>query len=407
VRILKVSQAYYPFLEEGGPPAKIKMLAEHLAARRHQITVLTAWLGTRHGGGASAPRRTDSRCAHSGGQPGGDGPPFPVTAVYLSSLAGYRKLTVNPGVVSFCLQRLRRFDVVHIYGTYDLLGPVVAAFSRRWRIPYVLEPVGMFRPIVRNVRLKRIYRSLLGWSVVRGAARIVATSELERDELLTEGVPRDKLVLRRNGLNVREFEHLPPRGSLRRQIGIADDMPLVLYLGRLSRKKGLDVLLMAFSGITPPATLAILGPDDGDGCAADLQVLRGRLGLRGRVHLLGPRFGREKLAAFSDADIFVLPSRNENFGNAAAEAAASGVPVVVTDCCGIAPLVRERAGLVVSCEAEALRAALARLIADRGLRDRLRRGAVEVRRALSWDEPVAQMEAVYMQCAQVGRSPAP
>ena len=88
-------------------------------------------------------------------------------------------------------------------------------------------------------------------------------------------------------------------------------------------------------------------------------------------------------------------------------AVACGVPVLVTERCGIAPLVRDRAGLVVPCEVEALRSALVRLIADQDLRDRLRAGTAEVRRELAWDEPVAQMERLYMECVQARRSPGP
>src|SRR5207302_9326200 len=101
---------------------------------------------------------------------------------------------------------------------------------------------------------------------------------------------------------------------------------------------------------------------------------------------------------------FVLPSRNENFGNAAAEAVAGGVPVVVTECCGIAPLVRDRAGVVVPCEVEALRSALVRLIADQALRDRLPAGTAEASRALTWDDPVAQLERLTLDGLRANRT---
>jgi glycosyltransferase involved in cell wall biosynthesis len=97
-----------------------------------------------------------------------------------------------------------------------------------------------------------------------------------------------------------------------------------------------------------------------------------------------------------DADIFVLPSQNENFGNAAAEAIACGTPVVVTDRCGIAPVVEGRAGLVISHECEALVRALDQL-SDPGLRTRMKLGCEEVARGLGWDQPLAETEALYAQ----------
>jgi len=383
LRILSVTQVYPPATKASGQAQKVHAVTRHLARRGHHVTVLTARLG-------------ETAVLPNGG----------VEVTCLPSTLRYRTLTLNCGVAEFCMRRLSGFDVVHLYGVYDLLGPAVASFSRRWDIPYVLEPLGMFRPIVRSIALKRFYRRLFGWTVVRGAMRVISTSELERDELIAEGVPAAQVVIRRNGVDQPDSEALV-RGVFRREIGIDDGVPLVLYLGRLSRKKGLELLIEAFNGLPAPATLAIVGPDDGDGCLRDLERLRARLGMNGRVRLLGPRFGADKYAAFADADVFVLPSRSENFGNAAAEAVACGVPVLVTERCGIAPLVRDRAGLVVPCEVEALRSALVRLIADQDLRDRLRAGTAEARRELTWDEPVAQMERLYMECIQARRSPGP
>lgn len=378
LRILNVTQVYDLATSASGQATKVADISRHLARRGHVVTVLTAAREVQ----AVRERR--------------DG----VEVVGLPAVFRYRAITVNAGVAGFCLRRLRGFDVVHLYGTYDLLGPVVAAPCRRWRVPYVLEPLGMFRPIVRNIALKRAYRSLLGRPVAAGAARVIATSELEREELLADGVPAAKVVVRRNGVEPPGPEEAPSPGVFRRDAGIGQDRPLVLYLGRISKKKGLDLLLEAFRGVSAAAALAIVGPDDGDGCLQELERLRDRLGLNGRVRLMGPRFGADKWSALADADVVVLPSRSENFGNAAAEAVACGVPVVVTDRCGIAPLVADRAGIVVPCGVEAIRSALSRLLEDSRLRARLRAGALEARRDLSWDEPVARQEQIYLEVLQ-------
>ncbi len=383
LRILNVTQAYPPVVEASGQALKVQAISRHLARRGHRVTVLTSGHWDRIVAGPAA-----------------DG----VEVVALPPVFRYRALTVNPAVASFCRGRLRGFDIVHIYGIYDLLGPVVAGFCRRWNVPYVLEPLGMFRPIVRNIGLKHLYRRLFGWPLVRGAVRIIATSDLEREELIAEGIPAGQVVARRNGVDVPDGQ-LPPRGNFRREAGIDDDAPLVLYLGRISRKKGLDLLLEAFVGMPSEATLAIVGPDDGDSCLQELERLRRRLGLDGRVRLLGPRFEADKYAAFVDADVFVLPSRSENFGNAAAEAVACGVPVVVTNRCGVAPIVKDRAGLVVPCQVEALRGALRRLLTDPDLRARLRAGTATVRAELFWDGPIGEMERLYFEVVRGDAGP--
>ncbi len=113
----------------------------------------------------------------------------------------------------------------------------------------------------RNVPLKRVFDQVLGEPVARGAALVLAVSELERAELVGAGLDPARVVVRPNGFPAPHRE----RGSaLRGRLGIGPEVPLVLNVGRISFKKGLDLLLEAASGI-PEVQVAIVGPDDGDG----------------------------------------------------------------------------------------------------------------------------------------------
>ena len=147
------------------------------------------------------------------------------------------------------------------------------------------------------------------------------------------------------------------------------------------------------------------GPDEGDGFRQHLEAIAGQTGLNGRVLFTGPLYGDAKWAAYRDADVFVLPSQNENFGNTAAEAVACGTPVLVTDRCGIAPLVDGRAGLVVPHDSTALEAGLAKILGDPELAARLRDGCQDVANSLSWAEPLAQMETLYQEVIGEQRAP--
>ena len=399
MRILKVAQAYYPFLDKGGPPVKVRAIARALVRRGHQVTVLSADLGR---GAATVLSRIAVRSPW-GWRAEQDG----VEAVYLSSRARYRTLTVNPGMSGFCRERLGDFDLVHVYGLYDLLGPAVASFCHRQGLPYVVEPMGMFRPIVRNLWLKRFYHALFGEKMLHGAARLIATSLQERTELVEGGFSETRVIVRRNGIELPEC--LPPAGAFRLQWSIPPEAKLVLFLGRLVSKKSPELMLEVFArwrreaGQRQAALLVVAGPDEGDGYRQRLETLAARLGLNGGVLFTGPLYDEAKWAAYRDADLFVLPSQNENFGNTAAEAVACGTPVLVTDRCGIAPLVKERAGLVVPHDRGALQAGLARLLDDEGLRQRLRAGCEEVTRSLGWDEPLAVLEGLYAELAGEGR----
>jgi glycosyltransferase involved in cell wall biosynthesis len=119
------------------------------------------------------------------------------------------------------------------------------------------------------------------------------------------------------------------------------------------------------------------------------------MGVTRRVLFTGPIFDAAKWEAYRDADVFVLPSQNENFGNTAAEAVAAGTPVVVTEGCGVAPLLGGKAGIVVAHDARALSQALWSLLTDAQVHAKLSAGCHEVAAGLGWAEPAASLESLY------------
>lgn len=388
MRILKVVQAYYPFQEKGGPVVKVRALARGLAKRGHEVTVLTADLGLRVLNGSKI---KVERCEW-GWRSGQDG----VEVIYLPTLGHYRALTINSRVIRFCRASLRRFDLVHFYGLYDLLGPAVSYFCRRRGVPYVIEPMGMYRPIDRSFRLKLLWRRSIGSSFWRNAAEIIATSEMEQQELLADGVPPAKLVVRYNGIDSGTFTSLPCRGKFRAKWHIPPEEPVILFLSRLIPRKGADILIEAFARACPNSgQLVIAGPEGELGYRAYLEKCAKQSGVEARVLFTGAVYDEEKKALMVDSDLFVLPSRYENFANAAAEAMACGIPVIITDSCGIHSLVEDRAGLVIRRDTEALAGALGKLIHDEGLYTRLKEGCDLAADQLSWDRLTKQMEGYY------------
>ena len=397
MRILNVTQSYAPFYEFGGPPVKVRALSAELARRGHQVTVLTAdWkLDARFPGGMAPPGTTRSPFGWRQDENG-------VQSIYLPTWLHYRALSWNPAAKRFARARLRNFDVVHIFGLYDLLGPAIATPCRTLKIPYVVEPMGMFLPIVRSFWKKRVYQSMFGKKMLHGARFLIATSEQEAEELFSGGIPREKIFLRRNGVEVPA--KLPARGTFRAKHELPADAKVILFLGRLSAKKSPDLLLQAFAELggellrSKDAQLVFAGPDD-EGLQAGLLRKAEKLGIAPRVHFTGPIFDAAKWEAYRDADVFALPSRNENFGNTAAEAVAAGIPVVVTEGCGVAPLLGG-AGIVVPHNAEAISRALQSLLGDSALHARLSAGCVEVTARLGWAEPADAMESLYRTLVQ-------
>lgn len=391
MRILKAVQAYYPFQEKGGPVVKVRAIALGLSRRGHDVTVLTADFGFKP---SLAPAMKAEKCRW-----GWCAQEQGVEAIFLRSRGHYRALTLNPGVIKYCSASLARYDVAHIYGLYDLFGPPVAFFCRRYHVPYVIEPMGMFRPIVRSFWAKKLYHVLLGSRLLRGAQRVIATSEQEKHELVSGGIDSARVVVRRNGIDIRVS--LPSVGAFREKWAISPQVRIVLFLGRLVPKKSPDLLLEAFALWrretlhTADSVLVLAGPEERDGCLTRLKSLAVASGIADNVLFTGPLYDDAKWAAYRDADVFVLPSQNENFGNSAAEAMACGTPVIVTDQCGIAPIVDGRAGLVVPHDSRAIATALKRLLDGGSLAGQFRDACPGVVRGLSWDQPLSQMETIY------------
>src|SRR5277367_467417 len=402
MRILNVTQSYEPFFEFGGPPAKVLALSDGLAKMGNEVTVLSADWGL------------DKRLKNEPGVEPAEDSPFGrrrrkngVTVIYLANWLQLRALSWNPALPRYLRARLAGFEIVHIFGLYDILGARVAAACRLRGIPYVVEPMGMFLPIVRNIMMKRLYHRAFGRSMLADASAVIATSEQERSELISGGVPAGKIALRRNGVD--GPASLPSYGIFRDSFQIPRAVKLILFLGRLSLKKSPALLLEAFAKLTREDRsksdlphLAFVGPDE-SGMLEKLKEMSAKLSLTDKVHFVGPISGQTKWAAYRDADIFVLPSQNENFGNAAAESVAAGTPVIVTEQCGIAPLIEGTAGLVARHDVASIADAVGLLLQDVDLYLALKEGCRSTMKRLGWSEPLQEMNTLFARL--VGSNP--
>lgn len=376
MRILFAAPAWWPAVAFGGPIPVARELVRGLVARGHAVEVVTTTL---EDVGRPAARRT--RVAELDG----------ARVHYLGTPFRYRWMGVTP-TLPIELERLARPDVVHVFGFRDVVTTGAAAWARLRRIPYVLEPLGMFRPRLRKVALKRGLDATLYRGVAGGAAVVVVASGRERDEVVACAVPPGKVRVRRNGFP-QPVEAPPARGPLRRDLGIRDSAPVVLYAGRIAAGKGIELLLAAVRELDG-VHLVLAGPDDRHGAIDLVRAAQREVGLAGRIHVLGPQT-QHPTRLLAEADVLALPSAGESFGMAAAEAAAAGVPVVLTDRCGVAGCFHPGEAVVVPYEAAALRDGLARVLADPELRARLAAGGRAAARRMSWRHVVELQDAIY------------
>jgi glycosyltransferase involved in cell wall biosynthesis len=374
LRILLASPAYWPARAFGGPVVVARELVRRLVGRGHTVDVVTTTLVDL----SSRPERRSSVATVDG-----------ATVHYIGTPLHYRWMGLTP-TLPLSLRRLLRPDVVHIFGFRDPVTTLVAAWCRRRKTPYVFEPLGMFRPRLRKVWLKGALDASLYRGVASGAALVLCASARERDDVIACGVAPGRVRVRGNGFPEPIDPSTPLVTVLRAELGIAADARIVLYVGRIAAGKGIEHLL-AVARRLPDVHVVLAGPDDRHGTAALV-----RAEATGRVHSLGQSDG-PPTDLYRQADVFVLASDGESFGLVAAEAAAAGTPVVVSDRCGIAPFFHDGEALVIPATEDAVVAAVQSVLGDPALHQRLSSGGVNAARRNSWDHVTDLQEELYVE----------
>ena len=291
------------------------------------------------------------------------------------------------------------FDVVHLHSLYLFHDWATGHYCQAAGVPYILRPHGTLDPYIyhRHRLRKAVMDTLFQNRVLRGAAAIHYTTEEEMRlaEPYACGAPGAVVP---HGLDIADYEGLPPPGSFRARHSEIGDKTIVLFFGRLNFKKGLDILARAFGSVASARNdvhLVLAGPDDGmlaktRGCLREAGVLD-------RATFTGMLLGEEKLALLGDADLFVLPSHSENFGIAVVEAMACGLPVAISDKVNIWREVEGAgAGAVSPPEAEAFAAAIAGLLDDPARRRVMgEAGQGLVANAFDWSRVAERLETLY------------
>ncbi len=276
---------------------------------------------------------------------------------------------LTPGVVA-ALRRLRP-DVVVVSGWSTFSSQAAIGWCGVTRTPYVLvveshdhNPRGAWRRAIKDAVVPR---------VVKGAAGVLVTGSLVRASMLARGAAPDRIETFANTIDVDEFarrvESLARRrGELRRDLGIEDGEVVVLCVARLSEEKALDILIRAAASAGAPVALVLIGEGPE---RARLEALAARL--PARVVFTGSLAWERIVEGYAAADVFALISRRETWGVVVNEAAASGLPLVLSDQVGAAhDLLRpgENGMLVAPDDVSETAAALRELAADEALRHR-------------------------------------
>jgi glycosyltransferase involved in cell wall biosynthesis len=388
LRILHVVPSYLPATRYGGPIYSVHGLCKALAALGHDVHVYTT--------NVDGPCDSNVPLLRPVNLDGVNVRYFPCQ--YL------RRLYWSPLMGRFLRDNTADFDIVHLHSVFLWPTWAAARAAQAARVPYVLSPRGMLvKELIRRKSrwLKSAWIALIERRTIANAALLHVTSEAERQDLQAFGFHLARVTVIPNGVETpAQWDESAASPDVKAVLG---RQPMLLFLGRLNWKKGLDRLLQAMRTL-PYAHLVVAGNDE-EGYLPQLRQLVAEYALEDRISFI-PRTvsGADKEALFAAAKVFVLPSYSENFGNTVPEAMLRGCPVVVTEEVGAAELVRKaQAGYVVV--AERLPDAIAALLNDPlSAAEMGEQGRIWVREHLPWDRIAAAMAAKYRRVAGVSRT---
>jgi len=319
------------------------------------------------------------------------------------------RLAYSPRLKRLLHDAIAEIDVVHNHSLWMLPTSYATRAAAERGVPVVFTLHGFLETwaLARSRWKKR----LVGWAFqnrdLRLAACIHVNSVTELQNARKYGL-RNPAAVVPNGVDLEPFTKMPPRSEFVGRFPHLQDKRICLFLSRLHRKKGLEHLVQAWGRVSPAFPdwhLVIAGPDDGMENWTRNAI--GTLGLNSAVTLTGPLYGRDKLAAYAAADVFVLPSFSEGFSMAVLEAMAAGLPVLITPGCNFPEAVEAGAAVCVEPTVDGTEAGLRTLLElSDAERDELGRRARQlIQRCYTWDRVAKKMLELYQWLLGGGRRP--
>lgn len=333
LKILEVTPYFYPAWAYGGIPRVAYELSKEMARRGHEVTVCTT-------------DALDSTSRHKEGSSVIDGINVHYFRNLSNSLAYNYQLFLPAGLTGFIRRNIGLIDIIHLHGHRHFLNNIVRHYALQRKKPYILSGHGTAVNIERMLFAKRVFDVFFGKSVLRDASGFIAVSEAERKQYEGMGIDKRKVSVIYNGIDCAAFERLPEKGVFRKKHGL-EGRKIILFLGKITPRKGVDFLVRAFSGLNDRTSVLVIAGNDMGFKGRVVEIVR-QMSLSERVIFTGLLTGEDKLSAYRDADVVVYPAVFEIFGLVPFEAMMCGTPVIVTDDCGCGEIIgREEIGYTV------------------------------------------------------------
>jgi glycosyltransferase involved in cell wall biosynthesis len=254
-------------------------------------------------------------------------------------------------------------DIIHLSDCWSVQNILIYCLARFLCKPYVMCAAGSLGVSGRSRLLKRIYNGVIGKKIIRGAAACIAITKDEIPLFRACGAEGQRIFvipngINRDGLTARNDEEFRSKFAL-------GNHHIILFVGRLSRIKGPDLLLRAFCNlkeILHDYQLVFVGPDEG--MLPELESIVTKNNINERVHFLGYLGGEAKSFAYNAAELLVIPSRKEAMSIVVLESGAVRTPVLITDQCGFEEVAGVNGGKVVPATVEGLQNGLLEMLTN-------------------------------------------
>ena len=325
MKILQVILFFSP--KFGGSVTVPYQLSKELSKRGHDVTIITTDFGF------------DSEYAKTIEGSG-------VRVIPFRTIVNFGPFIYTPSIKPWLRENIRKFDVIHMHDFRSYQNIVIHSIAIKYGIPYIVQAHGSV-PLNHKKIQKKGFDLLWGHRLLKNAAQAIALTRTEKDQYIAIGVDGKNISIIPNGIDPATYDQPQLKGLFKQIYDIPSNFKIILYLGRLHKSKGIDLLIESFIETRKKIKnikLVIIGPDDG--FKETLNDLINRFQIKKDVILLDFISNKEKISAFFDADVFVTP-KFSGFPITFLEACVCGTPIVTTENGDTLEWINNKVGFVV------------------------------------------------------------
>lgn len=312
-------------------------------------------------------------------------------------LIGHRSFNVTWQAVPYVKKNLKAFDVVHIHDARCFQSIVASHYAKKYGFPYVIQPHGSYLGTVSGNKLQWFLDHAFSRAIIKNSNEVLVLNKTEERYYLRSGIPAKKIEIVENGVDLSRFRQGLEIGKFRKRFGVGTHAHFILYVGRLTETKGLDLLINAFATLKlelQNVKLVLIGADY-FGYEAVLKNQVSNLGLKDCILFTGPLDESDTRSAYIDADVFVTPSFT-GFPLTFLESCACGTPIVTTTNADTLDWIDGKVGYVTAYKKDELAEAILNILCEDTTRADFKANCGKlVEKQFGWSNVVDKIEETY------------